>query len=489
MKRFLSIILAICIAAGLLCAGMVPVSAEGADISGDFTDANFKAAVYAEMGKQPGDSITAEECADVHYLSVDGLGIQSLAGLAHFVNLWSLTCEENQLKTLDVSGSPNLEVLWCGSNQLTALDLTQNPQLISLACDYNQLSVLDISRNPDLVILYCGANQLSALDVSGSLNLETLWCGSNQLTALDVTQNPQLRSLACDYNQLSVLDVSGSPNLETLWCGSNQIAMLDVTQNQQLISLTCDNNQLSVLNVSGSPNLNELWCNFNQLATLDVTKNPNLEVLVCDNNRLTSLDLTNNTGIKELYVGWNHFSSKEDVPGLDALALENEFEFYPQYGIQAPPWPKWKGNWFATADEAARDFALTYMAFQLAENVEFGAVIYRKFNWKTFKLGYGYAKPRRGEEYQVRILPPFWMWLCPFLFVGTMHTHPFGNDFSDGGDIGDISNANSLYKTILVPCFQYAYVSSPNGEVRRYTPKTKTNEVIYTDLDYFAKYA
>jgi len=446
MKRFLSVFLSLCVVAGMLCAGMVPVSAEGVDISGDFTDANFKAAVYQVLGKNPGDSITAEECEEVHYLSVDGLGIQSLAGLAHFVNLWNLTCEENQIKTLDVSGSPNLETLWCGSNQLTALDVTQNPQLRSLACDYNQLSVLDISRNPDLAILYCGANQLSALDVSGNPSLETLWCGSNQLTALDVTQNPQL------------------------------------------ISLACDNNQLRVLNVSGSPNLKELWCNFNQLSALDVTQNPSLETLVCDNNRLTSLDLTNNVKIKELYVGWNHFSSKKDIPGLDALTLENEFEFYPQYGIQAPPWPKWKSNWFATADEAACDFALTYMAFQLAENVEFGAVIYRKFNWKTFKLGYGYAKPTRGEEFRVLNLPPFWMWLCPFLFVANVHTHPFGNDFSDGGDIGDIHNANSLYKNILIPCFQYAYVSSPNGEIRRYTPKTKTNEIIYTDLDYFAKY-
>lgn len=150
--------------------------------------------------------------------------------------------------------------------------------------------------------------------------------------------------------------------------------------------------------------------------------------------------------------------------------------------ISSPPWPKRTGEWFASANEAARDFALTYMIFQFNEGVEIGTTIYRKFNWKTFKMGYSYSNPHRGTANSANVTPPIWIFLLPFLYDSYIHTHPSTNNFSEG----DFTAAKAW--DIIFPFLQCAYVVTPNGCLRKYNPRTKANEMIYSDLDYFSKY-
>ena len=132
--------------------------------------------------------------------------------------LTKLSCADNQLTELDLSGIPALNWLSCDENQLTALDLSGIPALTRLSCYNNQLTALDLSGIPALNWLLCAENQLTALDLSSIPALDWLYCANNQLTELDLSGIPALTSLYCANNQLTALDLSGIPALTNLFC-------------------------------------------------------------------------------------------------------------------------------------------------------------------------------------------------------------------------------------------------------------------------------
>ncbi|KAK3605150.1 hypothetical protein CHS0354_000819 [Potamilus streckersoni] len=212
-------------------------------------------------------------------LDIASSNIKSLEGIEYFTSLTGLNCDNNQLKTLDVSKNVNLTWLRCDNNQLKTLDVSKNVNLTWLRCDNNQLKTLDVSKNVNLTWLRCDNNQLKTLDVSGAVNLEALDCEDNQLKTLDVSKNVNLTRLDCEYNQLQTLDVSKNVNLTGLDCYNNLLKTLDVSQNVKLWWLSCSDNQLQTLDVSGAVNLTWLSCFDNQLQTLDVSGAVNLKTL------------------------------------------------------------------------------------------------------------------------------------------------------------------------------------------------------------------
>jgi hypothetical protein len=72
--------------------------------------------------------------------------------------------------------------------------------------------------------LSCHNNQLTSLDVSGCTLLEYLNCSNNQLPSLDVFSCTLLEELNCSENQLTSLDVSNCTLLKHLYCHENQIS-------------------------------------------------------------------------------------------------------------------------------------------------------------------------------------------------------------------------------------------------------------------------
>ena len=117
------------------------------DITADFTDPNFKAAVYLQIGKTDPQPILSTDLNTITNLDVSDKGIQSLAGIEHFTALTELYCYSNQLTKLDVTGLTALTKLSCDSNQLTKLDVTGLTALTELLLG-NQLTTLD---EPDLM--------------------------------------------------------------------------------------------------------------------------------------------------------------------------------------------------------------------------------------------------------------------------------------------------------------------------------------------------
>ncbi len=235
-----------------------------------------------------------------------------------------LDCSVNQFTALNLSKNPELTELYCNGNQLTALDLSANKKLQKINANCNNLTALDtrnlpeltyldlqanfdlrsidVSKNPKLEILNVAQGKLTSLNVKSNRKLVELKVFCNQLTALDVRSNYLLKKLSCYENQLTALDLSSNVALEYLGVNDNPITELDLRAQSNLQKLSCSAMKLKKLDVSRCPKLRRLYCNDNQIETLDLRSNKKLETLYCQNNRLSWLNLSSNTALDPRYV-------------------------------------------------------------------------------------------------------------------------------------------------------------------------------------------
>jgi len=285
-RKILSVLLTLAMALGLLAFLPITASADGVDITADFTDANFKAEVYKLVGKTAPAPIYDTDAAKIGNINVSSKNIKSLAGLEHFTELRRLDCGSNQLTSLPALPS-SLHSLDCYSNQLTSL-----PALPS-----------------NLDMLLCGGNQLTSLPALPS-SLRVLNCGGNQLTSLPALPS-FLTDLYCDSNQLTLLPALPS-SLEGLFCYSNQLTSLPALP-PSLEILYCANNRLSSLPKLPAA-LKSLDCIENQLTTIDVT-GLSLDMLRCFSN-----NMPNKSAVIGFTGKWNGTSH--------AFALQNSTSFF-----------------------------------------------------------------------------------------------------------------------------------------------------------------
>ena len=125
----------------------------------NFPDENFRNYLLSQEYGTDG-VLTFLEISRVKGIDVDSCGIQSLKGIEYFTALYTLSCNSNQLTSLDVSKNTALLILECACNQLTSLDVSQNTVLRRLYCFDNQLTSLDVSQNTLLTLLACYQNQI-----------------------------------------------------------------------------------------------------------------------------------------------------------------------------------------------------------------------------------------------------------------------------------------------------------------------------------------
>ena len=217
--------------------------------------------------------------------------------------LTELNCGWNQITALDLSANTKLQKIVAGSNKLTALDTRNLPELTYLNLWGNDdLRSIDVSKNPKLEILSASHGKLTSLNVKNNRKLVELYVYNNQLTALDVRSNYLLKKLSCYENQITALDLSYNGALEDLSVNDNPITELDLHPLSNLQDLSCSAMQLKKLDVDRCPKLRRLYCNDNQIETLDLRSNKKLETLYCQNNRLSWLDLSSNTALDPRYV-------------------------------------------------------------------------------------------------------------------------------------------------------------------------------------------
>jgi hypothetical protein len=284
-------------------------------------DLNFEKALIAQNidSGVPDGKVLTSSINTLTDLTVPYGFIVSLTGIEDFVALQKLSCNNNQLVTLNISKNINLTDLDCQSNQLISIDLTKNINLTVLDCQSNQLISVDLTKNINLTVLHCESNLLNNLDVSKNSILTNLYCGSNKLTSLDVSLNISLIILYCDSNQLTSMNISKNINLTTFFSDKNQLTSMDLTKNIALTIFACSYNKLNTIDVAVNINLKLISCFTNQLKSLDVSKNINLINLYCGSNQLTSLNLKNgnNPKIKK------EFSDFRDNPNLTCIQVDN----------------------------------------------------------------------------------------------------------------------------------------------------------------------
>jgi len=283
---------------------LMALEATGIDITADFTDPNFLAAVRELIGKGASDPILDSDVAGILLLGIEAKGIQNLSGIEHFRDLTVLNCNDNQLVSLPIL-PPELVHLYCKDNQLASLP-TLPTGLQNLDCRNNQLASLP-TLPPGLGSLECGNNQLTLLPTLPS-GMTFLRCENNQLASLP-TMPLALKHLDCRNNQLASLPTLPS-GLEYLDCGNNKLSSLPMLPSG-IITLECSHNLLTSL-PSLPSTLNTLTCFFNQLATLPPLPS-NLVFLGCGYNPLTTLP-TLPSGLEYLACGNSQLSSLPTLP-------------------------------------------------------------------------------------------------------------------------------------------------------------------------------
>ncbi|MBF7091692.1 T9SS type A sorting domain-containing protein [Flavobacterium sp. ALJ2] len=314
----------------------------------NFPDANFKAkllqastsnqialdsnGISIKIDTNNNNEIEVSEVEKVASLNVTASQINSLEGISTFLNLKTLQCGFNSLKSLDLKSLTNLQYLKCEHNLLTTLEINGLSQLRGLAFDWNQITSLNTNGLTKVETITCEYNRLKELDLSLLQNLLTLNCNFNSdLTTLKVAGLTKLKSLDCKLLKLSslevknltalerlnctgsfttgTLDLSGLPNLSWLDCSSNNFTSLDLSNLSKLKYLDCGLNKLTSLDASNLKNLTKLLCWRNELTSLNVKGLALLESLNFSENKLTSFTGTGLTKIKSLDLRRNKLTS------------------------------------------------------------------------------------------------------------------------------------------------------------------------------------
>lgn len=206
-------------------------------------------------------SLIATSCTSLTQLTCDNNNIRIL-DISNCYNLSELIWHNNPFEEINLGDVASITFhnyaaghkttdypyLSYALNNSTKLKITSS-RYSRLNVSGNQLESLDISQSPNIQKLYCNNNNLTTLDVTKHRQLVELNCEANHMTELNLETNSLLQYLKCNYNQLTALKTTNNPELRTLEIKSNQIDVLDLSNNQYINTLRCQE----------CPNLREIW--------------------------------------------------------------------------------------------------------------------------------------------------------------------------------------------------------------------------------------
>jgi hypothetical protein len=316
------------LATSLAFAAADPSCKNGNDITNCFADPNFKAAVYARIGKTPPSPILVADAESINQswqlmagqFDLTGKDIKNLDGIEYFTKLQSLYVSGNpQLTSIDISKNTELRSLVVNS-PLTSIDVSNNTKLLSLGITNTSIKSLDVSKNTQLTTLNVPNNPLTLLDISKNTQLTLLMIGNTSIKSLNLSSNTKLEQLYADGAQLSLLNLSKNTELKNLDLNNNPLAELNVSKNTKLTFLLAGGIGLTEINLSKNINLVTLGLAENYLTEIDLSKNTKLTDLnLNSSNVLTELDLSKNTMLTELRIQYSPNVKKLDLSKNTAL--------------------------------------------------------------------------------------------------------------------------------------------------------------------------
>ena len=321
----------------------------------DIPDPNLRAAIEAELGKAPGDTITPDQMATLTQLEARHVNIRVLTGLEHATNLTFLGLYDNSIADISpLAGLTNLTSLslWdnsisdisplAGLTQLTTLELVHNSisdisplagltQLTTLNLVDNSISdISPLARLTQLTTLNLVDNSISDLSplvTNAGLGAgDTVYVSKNPLSPTSVnTHIPALRSREVTVNFRGLAVNIPDPNLRAAIEAELGKAPGDTITTDDMANLT----RLSALfaNISdltgleGATNLTELELGGNSISDISPLKGlTNLTELYLSDNSISDISpLAGLNNLTELYLGGNSIFDISPLAGLTNL--------------------------------------------------------------------------------------------------------------------------------------------------------------------------
>jgi hypothetical protein len=279
------------------------------------------------------------EANNVYHLNVGSSDITNIEGINNFVNLYNLSCTDNELSFVNIISLVNLNYFNCSSNQIsdsnniivpnnlqklllrnnlfTNFNLNNLTNLIELDLNFNyQLSSIQLDGLLSLQKLYCINNNLNSLSITNS-NIEEIDCANNQLTSLSFENFNSLKFLHCDGNNLTNLNVSNCNNLKYINCSNNQLTNIDLSTTVNLESISASNNLFNYLDFSNC-SFKHFWIigNLTNVINPSFANNPNL------------IGINFKNGNDNSDSSWYGFQSQafQGCPNLNYICVDSEYE-------------------------------------------------------------------------------------------------------------------------------------------------------------------
>lgn len=169
--------------------------------------------------------LSLEEAALIETIELNTDETTSLEGIQYFPSLKKLHAEGTrvndiglgQLKTVDVSGNPELRILYVPHNKIDSLNLRNAVRLENIQCPVNNLKDIDLSMQKRAYLVNVSHNQLKTLDISGLPLLVEAHCESQPLENITL-DNPELVFLDCSRTHIRTLNLTKCPKANTVDC-------------------------------------------------------------------------------------------------------------------------------------------------------------------------------------------------------------------------------------------------------------------------------
>lgn len=134
-----------------------------------FNDTKFKDYLVANFDLDGDGEICKEEASKITHIKCDSKKINPITEIKDLPNLIYLSCQCNDLTSLDVSSCTKLQTLVCSFNRLKSLDVSNCTLLQSINCNSNLLTgSLDVSFCPELMFLNCEYNSIMTVYIKSN---------------------------------------------------------------------------------------------------------------------------------------------------------------------------------------------------------------------------------------------------------------------------------------------------------------------------------
>ena len=241
-------------------------------------------------------------------------GINSVAGLEHFVNLSGITCRApvkvldlrpfKKLKTLQVyegvrelilSDLPTLKEVDLHGTALTRLEINGCPSVSTLTLGQNSIiRELDFRNCKSLSELrIIGCPLIKSFDVQDFPSLKSCFLNLPGAERIHLENLPALREASME-GVLALQDyrITGCPLLESLQVSGFQSEALDLSGFPSLKRVTCTESEIKQLKLSGLRKLEILFLSWLPLETLDLSDCQKLSNFFMEYTKVDTLDLT-----------------------------------------------------------------------------------------------------------------------------------------------------------------------------------------------------